>query len=86
MGTASLVHGLNEGGKENENWRMLGRVLKDPYLERASLEAGRLIIARKGEERESWDLGSCKDLTWLLGNPVFDQDGTCIKGYLNQLL
>jgi hypothetical protein len=79
LGTASLVHGLNEGGKENENWRMLGRVLKDPYLERASLKAGRLIIVRKGEERESWDLGSCKDLTWLLGNPGFDQDGTCIK-------
>ncbi len=73
LGTASIVQGLHEGGKENENWRMLGRLLRDPYLEKASLKAGRLVIVRQGEEGENWDLESCEDFTRLLGKPDFDR-------------
>jgi hypothetical protein len=79
LGTASLVHGMHEGRKENENWRMLGRVLRDPYLEKASLKAGRLVRISVEEDGESWDLERCEDVTWLLWKPGFDQDGTSAK-------
>lgn len=79
LGSVSLVNGIHEGGKENENWRMLGRILRDPYLEKANLKAGRLVMVRNDEPGESWDLERCKDVTCLLGKPGFDQDGTSMK-------
>lgn len=79
LGLASLVNGIREGGKENENWRMLGRILRDPYLEKASLKAGRLVMVRNNEPGESWDLERCRDVTCLLRKPGSDQDGASMK-------
>jgi len=79
LGSASLVHEIHEGGKETENWRMLGRVLRDPYLERVSLKAGRLGMVRDGEDGQSWDLERCEDITCLLGRPGSDHDETSMK-------
>ncbi len=75
LSSASVVQGLHDGGKANENWRMLGKVLRDPYLEKVSLKAGRLARLRNGEEGKHLDLKTCKDVTWLLGKPCFDQMG-----------
>jgi len=79
LGTASSLHGIHQGGKENENWKMLRRVLRDPYLERANLKAGRLAMVRGGDAGEIWDLERCEDVTWLLEKHGFDQDETSRK-------
>jgi hypothetical protein len=64
--------------REYESWRMLRRVLRDPYLEKMALRGGQFNVVRN-EEGSSWDLEKCKDISYLLEEPGVEQDETSIK-------
>jgi hypothetical protein len=61
---------------EHENWGQLKRVLRDPYLEKATLKAGKFIIVSNEGEGQSWGLDKWTDISSLLDNA---EDETLIK-------
>ncbi|KAE9368489.1 hypothetical protein N431DRAFT_560893 [Stipitochalara longipes BDJ] len=60
------VGALNESRWEHENWVQLKSVLRDPYLERATLKAGRFTIKKNDIEGQGWELDKWTDLSFLL--------------------
>jgi hypothetical protein len=65
--------------REHYNWRMLRKLMMDPYLEKASLKGGKFVVVRNGEAGESWDVEGCKDMSYLLEKSGAEQDETLIK-------
>jgi len=53
---------------EHENWVQLKSVLRDPYLEKAVLKAGRLAIVRHDDEVQSWEVDKWINVSFLLEN------------------
>ncbi|PMD61399.1 uncharacterized protein K444DRAFT_527101 [Hyaloscypha bicolor E] len=64
----------NDIRKEYESWRKLKRVLRDPYLEKATLKEGQFAVVRNG-----WDAGSGNDVSYLLEKSGDEQDENLIQ-------
>jgi hypothetical protein len=68
-----------DAGREHYNWRMLRKLMMDPYLEKTSLKGGKFVVVRNGEAGVSWDAEGCKDMSYLLEKHEVEQDETSIK-------
>jgi hypothetical protein len=72
----------DDSSREHQSWRMLRKLLMDPYLEKVTLKGGRFSVVSTGFEGMGgnvWDLEGCEDLSYLLGKTGDEQDKTLIK-------
>jgi hypothetical protein len=72
----------DDSSKELQSWRMLRKLLMDPYLEKVTLKGGRFSVVSTGVEGMGgnvWDLEGCEDISYLLGKAGDEQDKTLIK-------
>lgn len=78
----AFLDSLNDdSSKEHQSWRMLRKLLMDPYLEKVTLKGGRFSVIStvvEGMGGDVWDLEGCEDISYLLAKAGDEQDKTLI--------